>query len=310
MVDREFVVQRRLEGAQDRRRLADALVGQQHVGREHVGARPDRPDVQVVNVADARKRPHARAHDRNLGVRGCAFEQHVGGLAHDPNHAGHDQRRDAERDRRVDPRRVRGEDRQAAESDGSSADHVATHVQQRGPHVHVPVRAAQQREADAEVDREADGREDRHRFTVRGFGSREAPDRLDRDRDGHAEEEEAVGQRREDLEARVPVAAAVGGGAPHLDCGRHRDAERDGIHEHVRRIGEQRETVRYEAAAEFDAGHDEREDQRRDQRRAVLAVVLVMMSAQATTAFAPSASSIAPKVTNVRLSARAITPAS
>ena len=64
------------------------------------------------------------------------------------------------------------------------------------------------------------------------------------------------------------------------------------------------------AAAEFDAGHDEREDQRRDQRRAVLAVVLVMMSAQATTAFAPSASSIAPKVTNVRLSARAITPAS
>ena len=110
----------------------------------------------------------------------------------------------------------------------------------------------------------------------------------------------------------MPVRGRPGG----LNARRERDHERERVHEDVGGVGKQREAARNDAAGNLDRRHGHGQHQREAQTPArrmpvrVRMLVRVRRHRQPRAAFTASAASIAPKVAKVRVSARAITPAS
>ena len=94
-----------------------------------------------------------------VDVAGNTFEQHVGRVAQDAHDADDDDRRNEEREQRIDPRTMRQCDRDAAEDDRGAPKRIAEDVKERGAHVEVALAARPQQQADSAVDRKPDGRQ-------------------------------------------------------------------------------------------------------------------------------------------------------
>jgi hypothetical protein len=246
----------------DRTSLAELAVVEDDVRREGVRAGADRPHVEVVHVDHAVDAADSSAHLGDLEVARDALQQHVGRLAHDAQHADDDDRRDQQREQRVDPGRAGQHDHRAADDDADRAEHVARDVHQRGADVEVSLRAARQRQPDRDVDRQADRRDPGHQRAGRQLRVHEALDRLDRDQDRDRGEQRSVGERREDLVARETVGLPLRRRTPRLDRGGQRDTERDDVHHDVRRVREQRERTSLDAADALEHRHRGGCDQR------------------------------------------------
>ena len=74
---------------------------------------------------------------RRVDVARNAFEQHVGRVAQHAHDADDDDRRDEEREQRIDPRAMRQPDRDAADDDRQRAKRVAEDVEERRAHVEI-----------------------------------------------------------------------------------------------------------------------------------------------------------------------------
>jgi len=168
-------------------------------------------------------------------------------------------------------------------------------------------------------DRKPERRDGRHHAARRNLGRREAPHRLEYDDDRDPQQQAAVCERGQDLEARIAEAAMIVRRPPRLDARDDRDAQGSRVHEHVRRIGQQRDAVRDDTAHDFEERDRERayecpyaaarpwcrsRGHGRGRRGPARARAPRQSLRRARTA---SAASIAPNVTNVLVSARAMT---
>ena len=77
--------------------------------------------MDVVDGDDAGQCHDPGPNRRDRRVQRCAFEQHVGRFADDPNDADQDDDRHEERQQRVDPRDARPKHDQTADDDGKGA---------------------------------------------------------------------------------------------------------------------------------------------------------------------------------------------
>src|SRR5579871_1782695 len=104
--DAEIGIETAMNVAQDGGRFAQPPIVEQNVRGKRVRTTGNRPYVQVVHAGDAANALDARDEIRRVDVARNAFEQHVGSVAHQPEHSRDDDRRDEQRERRIDPGRV------------------------------------------------------------------------------------------------------------------------------------------------------------------------------------------------------------
>src|SRR5690242_7554720 len=83
MADVEAVAQRAVDAVEDAAGLRHLHLGDDDVAGQRVRSRPQRPDVQVVNVDYSRDRLHGVADRAQLQIARRAFEKNVDCLADD-----------------------------------------------------------------------------------------------------------------------------------------------------------------------------------------------------------------------------------
>ena len=251
----------------------------------------DVPDVQVMHAAHARQArrgvPDLLQADRGRH----AFHQDVQRLA---------------QQMQVEPRmssaitsdRIGSIGRPAGEVDhrprhhrDDRAEHIRDHVQQRRTRVQVALAAADD-EGHRQVQQQADEGHHQHPQACDGRGCEQAPDRLDRDQHHDQQHAQPVDESGDHLRPRQTEAVTQAGGALAEPGGEPRQAERNGVREHVPRVADQRERPEPQAAHQFHAGISQGEQQRHPQgaaaghaprecrRLGVVMLVMVMMVMQ------------------------------
>ena len=190
-------------------------------------------------------------------------------------------------------------DRDAAGDHGHCAERVAEDVKERRADVHVAFARRAQRESDAGIDRKADGRDERHHAGVRLDGRGKAADRKVDDRERRDEQNRSVDQSAEHFDASVTKRAPRVGGSRSVDGGNQRERQRNDVHADVHGVAGQRQAARDGAAPEL----EHRDQRRRQERKTQTARNARRSHYGVLRAFSQRASSIAPNVTNVLLSA-------
>ena len=115
-----------------------------------------------------------------------------------------------------------------------------------------------------EIDRHADERDDQHRLAADVRRGDQPAAGLEHDQQGEHQQRDAVRLRREDLDAPEAVRHDALGGSRREPDRNDREADRGGVGQHVRRVGEQRERSDDEADDDLEA--HEADDQRERER--------------------------------------------
>lgn len=189
------------------------------VAAEGVEAGGDRPDMQVVHVADAVEREQRGLYLFMVDAGGRAFHQHMDRLGDDKPGAPQDEDGDDDRDDRIRDVPAEGHHEDARRDGADGAERVAQHVQVGAPHVDVVlhVALARERPGAGQVGQEADGR-DRHHRPAGHLGRRSHPadgfvdDEARDDKQGDAVEQR--GENLEAVEAVGPLRRGRAGGEP------------------------------------------------------------------------------------------------
>ena len=240
--------------------------GADQVGRHRDLARAQRPDVHVVGGLDALLRLQPRAYLGGVERGGHRVHRGVEGVVQQAEGADRDHRADQQRGRRIQPGPAEPEHADAGEHGAQRDGRVGHQVQEGAAAVEVLVMAAAHEPRGAEVDRDAD-RGDHDHWQRRDLRRRvEAAHRFPGERAGEADQQQGVGQRREQGGATPAVGMALGRQAPREHGGAPGQAEPEHVTEVVQRIGQQRQRVGGEAIAGLEHGVGE-VDQGRDRER-------------------------------------------
>ena len=146
-------------------------------------------------------------------------------------------------DQRIEPHPAGEEDDHARADDADRGQRVAEDVQESRARVHVVVVVLVQHKGDDDVDDQAYHRDDEHRPGLDRLRLLPAIPGLAQNLEGDEQQRDAVGERRQDLQAVVAVGMAVIGGQGCRAQRQVTQAQGKRIHKHVRRVGQQRQTA-------------------------------------------------------------------
>ena len=167
----------------------------------------------------------------------------------------HDHQADHQGGDRVGRLPAGGHDDQTGDHDGPRAERVREHLQERAAHVQALLLPLHQQRQRDRVGDQADQAED-HGRAARGVGRLDEPrDRLEQDVAAHPEQQQAVGERREDLGAGVPEGAVASGRAVGEVDGEQRHREAEAVRRHVCRVRDERQRVREQTADDLHDHH-------------------------------------------------------
>jgi hypothetical protein len=215
-----------------------------------------------ATLFDRRQLTQDRVH---VDVRWHGLEQDIGRLAHEPPSAPEDEQRDEDRHDGIDGRPPGRQDDDSRGDRAHGAQQVAQDVEVGPPHVQVVVRMPVEQARPDHVDGQTHDRHAEHEAAVHLGGGREALVGFAHDQSGDHEQAGAVHERREDLQARVPIrppTARRPAGEPQRE---YRERERGDVGEHVAGVREQRERAGQHAADRFGHHEDRREREHRDE---------------------------------------------
>ena len=252
-----------------------------NVGGEGVVGRGNRPNVQVVDIADMLVFQQRIFHLFQGNVLGKSVEREAQTARQQVPRGNEDDGSDDEADDGIDDGPARRGDDDARNDDSDADERVGDHVEEGSAHVQVVFLAAQQQKSRQSVDDDADARRPRNRHAIDLGGFVEFMDALDDDgTDGH-EQDNRVEQRNEHGRFLVTIRkTAVGVDFRELEGDKHQH-ERKHVAEVVSGIGKQRQR----AFDQSDDGLDDDEKQVQNdgknensvQTRQFFHVVMVMM---------------------------------
>jgi len=228
--------------------------------RDLAGAQ--RPDVQVVQGGHAGLREQPFAHLRLVDAARHRIHRRAEGIAQQPERPGRDHHRDQQRHRRIQPGPAQPPHAGAGQHRRQRDRGIGDQVQERPAPVEVVGMAVAHQPGRAEVDRDAEGGDHHHRQPGDlGWGA-EAADRLPAERAGERDQQQRIGQRREQGGPAPAVGMARGGRAPGEDRGPPRQRQPEHVAEVVHGVRQQRQRIGGEAVAglqqrvgEVDQGH-------------------------------------------------------
>ena len=214
--------------------------------------------VHVHHPVDAGK---VGGHGGEIEVPRRRLQQDAQRLTTETQRPGKDEQPDAGGDDRIDPRPPGDPHHAGAEDHPERAERVGHHLDVRALDVEGLLRPRSEQQERHDVHREAEHSDDEHgcRRDVGRFA--EPGDGLEHHVRGNADEQDRVGERREDLETVNTERVVLGPASPgrHSDRG-ERHAEAEDIGGHVSGVGEQGEGVGSEPRD--DLHHQEAEGQR------------------------------------------------
>ncbi len=238
----------------------------EHVGRERRKARGDRPDVEVVHLADVVDVDHRAADLLCVQPAWRRLEQDPDRFAQERPRAREHEQRDRQSDQRVGVAPACREDDRAGQDHADRAERVGQHVPERALHVQALRAAPLEHPGRGEVERQPGDADHEHPASERLHRVAEPLQGLDDDPDRDRDERHPVRERCEDL--RAPVAeAAVGSRGPRAEPRREeRESEAAGVAEHVAGVGQERERVGRVAGDHLDHREDRHERERTRER--------------------------------------------
>ena len=175
--------------------------------------------MDVMDVLDAgHGRERSRGDGGALDAGGRAFEQDMGGVAHELAGIAEDQHGDEDREDRIDRHPAGPEDHERGRDGRDRAEEIADDMQERAAQVEVVLVAAMEDEEARDVDDEPADGDDEHRAAQHLDRLGDAPDRLVEDDAGDARRgrgrwnrRRGSGSARSRSSAADPPAAATGG---------------------------------------------------------------------------------------------------
>jgi hypothetical protein len=236
-----------------------------HAGGVEPGGQ--RPEVQVVHGGHAGQLAQLFPDRRDVDLARRALEQDVRRLPQDPDAARQDEDGDRRGEDRVEavPAGARHDD--GAHDDRERGDRVGRDLEVRGAHAEAVAAARPQHRGGAEVDGEARDGDGEHEAGLHRLRRAEAVPRLPEDPRRGDEQKLRVDERREHLRAgeaeRVPARRRAAA-QRHSGVG---ERQRRDVREHVRRVRDEREASRQQAARDLDEQHARGQRERRAHAR-------------------------------------------
>ena len=222
--------------------------------------------MQIVHLVDMLEREQVLTHLAEIQALGCRLQEHVDGLAQEPDRPRHDEHADEDRGDGVRAIPPEGRDEAGRDEHGDRAEGVVDDLEEGCAHVEIrPAGPGEDHQADRVAD-EPDDAEDDHR--ARGDLRRleQPPHAFDEHESADREEEGRLRGRPEDLGAVVAprpqrrrrAACEARRDEPHRQAG--------DVGEHVRGVREEREAAGDDRADDLDDHH--RDGDREDRREA------------------------------------------
>ena len=212
--------------------------------------------MQVVHLGDARQRGQGGLHGGPVDPVRHRVHRQIDALAQQAPGAPGDDRDDPQAGQRVYPLPPRQQDQRPGQHHAARHRRVGRQVQEGAAHVQVAVPPAHEQQRRAAVHQDAGCRNPHHRRRADRRGAGEAPQRLHRDGAAAQQQDDGVGQRRQDAAAAPAVGAPRGRGAPGQRGGAPGDQQAQHVAQVVHGIGQQRDRVRRHAIENLQ--HDER----------------------------------------------------
>jgi predicted ester cyclase len=231
----------------------------ENVRRERGEPGGDRPDVEVVDLDDARSLGQAPTEPTRVDAGWRTFEQDVHGVTDHAPGACEDEDRDQGAGERIGVAPAGEEDDERRDEHPGRAECIGEHVPERRAHVQRVVAAAMEDRGRCEVDSEARDRNERNPAGQDFRWIIEPAPGLDEDPDREHDEHDAVRKRCEDLGALIAEAPLGSAGPAREPDGDQSQRERQVVREHVSGIREQGEAAGQQAADDLDRREGERE---------------------------------------------------
>lgn len=225
-------------------------IGHQVNGHAVAAAR-DRPDMKIMHLAHAPKRGETVVKLTQVDSFGHAFEKNVQTLIEQCPRARQNPETDEHAKNRIDWQPAREFNYQGRNDHRDGAKHVAPNFQVCPFDVEALITAGAQHAHAGNINHETDDRDDEHPATGDFGGLAETPVRFVKNVYRDEEEHDGVEGGGQNFEAIISECAASIGGALTDANRRQRQSERRYIGEHVRGIGQQRETASEKPADYF-----------------------------------------------------------
>ena len=209
MVDPEVVRQPMLEIAEEEVARVpaghDEVRGQRGLGGAH------RPDVEIVDPGHARQRGERPFDGIGVDPLRHRVERHRDRFLEQPPGAPQDHRDHQQAHRRIDPGDPGEVDQGACGHHCGGDAGIGGHVEIGAADVDVVLAPAREQQRRGEVDQDAHRRDDHHRHAGNGMRIGEPLRRFERDRAHRDEQQQRVGERRQDRGAAQAIGEALAG---------------------------------------------------------------------------------------------------